>query len=359
MSRASEPSRRDIILVGGSAGSIDALLQILPTLPPDFAASFFIVVHTPADGPGLLPRIIRRATALPTVHPADGDNIRPGHIYVAPPNRHLTLAAGGVIHVSKGARENGHRPAIDPLFRTAAIHGYAPRAIAVILSGYLDDGSAGLYAVRSRGGVSIIQDPKDAIADPMPGKALQYAGADFVLPARNIGAALAELVGSTGKVIAMKDRDVNPKHGSAAKSSEDEGKDEITSHRVAAYPGEGGGMPSVFACPDCHGVLWEIKEGGSVRYRCRVGHAYSEATLSDELSQAAESALWAAMRALDEKAGMARRMADAAAGPEQWTNRLREQAETYADQADMLRKMILGEPPVAAAVVPESRDEAS
>ncbi len=227
----------------------------------------------------------------------------------------------------------------------------------MLLSGYLDDGAAGLYAVRSRGGLSIIQDPADAVADDLPNNALHYAGADFVLPAKAIGQKLTALVAESGRAIAMKKKMVKAAgngsrarkkgNGAERRPSMDEGA-EMRSHRVASYPGEGAGQPSVFACPECHGVLWEIKEGGSVRYRCRVGHGYSEATLNEELSTAAESALWAAMRALDEKAGMARRMAEAATGPTRWAERLREQAETYANHAELLRQMILGEPPNVA-----------
>jgi two-component system chemotaxis response regulator CheB len=205
----------------------------------------------------------------------------------------------------------------------------------VILSGYLDDGSAGLYAIRNHGGIGIVQDPSDAVADSMPATALQYAGADYVLPAGEIGEKILELVGR--KVFTMKKR-----RGPAREQGP--GQVEMESpNLLTAYSDEGSGTPSVFACPECHGVLWEIKEGKASRYRCRVGHAYGEATLDQELNQAAESALWAAMRALEEKAAMARRVADAASGSQPSTDRLRDQAATYASHAEMLRKMIFGE----------------
>lgn len=351
---ATNARARDIVLIGGSTGAIEALLTVIKQIPADFPAAIFVVVHTTSDGPGLLPRVLTRGGKLPAVHPTDGDHIYPGRIYVPPPDYHLVLGRNESVRVRRGPRENGHRPAIDPLFRSAAAEGYAPRTVAVVLSGFLDDGSAGLYVVRSRGALSIIQDPADAVAEDMPSNALYYAGADFVLPASQIGQKLTEVVAGSGKVIAMKKKEVRsaakkmppPRRGNGAerKTSVVE-NGESRSHRTVSYPGEGAGMPSVFACPECHGVLWEIKEGGAVRYRCRVGHAYSEATLNEELSTAAESALWAAMRALDEKAGMARRMADAATGPRQWAERLREQANTYATHAELLRRMILGEPP--------------
>lgn len=349
---------RDLILIGGSAGAIEALLRIVGALPADFPASLLVVIHTSAESPSVLPHVLERAGALPATHAQDGERLRAGRIYVAPPDHHLLLEHDDTLHVRKGARENGHRPAIDPLFRSAMAHGYGPRTIAVVLSGFLDDGSAGLYAVRSRGGLAVVQDPIDAMASDMPANAIQYAGADYVLPASEIGDKLIELVAQP-KVIPMSTKKKQPKKAVAGGNGHSKPENEEAPNELVAYPEQSAlGTPSVFACPECSGVLWEIKEGGSVRYRCRVGHAYSEATLNDELSHAAESALWAAMRALDEKAAMSRRMADAATGPQRWAARLREQADTYAGHAQMLRKMILGEYPAElTAAQPKEQSE--
>jgi two-component system, chemotaxis family, protein-glutamate methylesterase/glutaminase len=336
---------RDIVLIGGSAGAIEALTRIVSGLPAEFPASILVVVHTSPESPSMLPQILARAGKLPAVHPEDGTRIRPGHIYVAPPDHHISLAADNVVRVRKGPRENGHRPAIDPLFRSAAVHGYAARSIAVVLSGYLDDGSAGLYAIRRRGGASIVQDPADAIAGDLPSNAMKYAGTDELLPASAIAEKLVKLVGRGQKVIPMKQVKKGRANRGAAGSTGDPA--EVLANELVSYPEEGNGSPSVFACPECHGVLWKIQDGMAVRYRCRVGHAYSEATLNDELCRSAESAMWAAMRALDEKAAMSRRMADAAHGPQRWATRMREQADTYASHAEVLRKMILGELPPA------------
>jgi two-component system, chemotaxis family, protein-glutamate methylesterase/glutaminase len=336
-----EQSARDIVLIGGSAGAIEALRHLLKELPASFPAAVFAVVHTSADGPGLLPVVLARSANLKAEHPADGDPIRPGHIYVAPPGHHLTLGADDTIRVRRGARINCSRPAIDPLFRTAAAEGYGPRSIAVVLSGYLDDGSAGLYAVRKRGGVAIVQDAADALASDMPLRALQYAGADYILPAAEIGKQLVELVGPPSKVVSMKKRERTRKPKEA----------EVSPNAFVAYPDEGEGTPSVFACPECHGVLWEIKEGDSIRYRCRTGHDYSETTLNEELSHATENALWAAMRALEEKAAMSRRIAEGATGPAHWKERLREHELTFAKHAEIIRKMIFGEPAIGEAAV--------
>ncbi len=354
MAENQERRVRDIVLVGGSAGSIEALPHILRVLPPGFPATVFVVVHTSADGPGVLPRVLARAGAIPAVHAHDGEKFKPGNIYVAPPDHHIILGRGDVVRVRRGPRENGHRPAIDPLFRSAVVNGYGPRSIAVILSGYLDDGSAGLYAVRVRGGIGIVQEPDDAIAEDMPANALRYAGADYILPAGEIGKKLVELVSHSTKVVTMPRKNGNNKrsHSGNGGRSGDE-KPEV--NKLVAYTDEASGQPSVFACPECHGVLFEIKDGKSVRFRCRVGHGYSEATLNEELGSAAESALWAAMRALDEKASMARRMADAASGPKGWAVRLREQADTYAAHADVLRNIILGESKVETDPRTEAR----
>ena len=359
MNQASGAPERDIILVGGSAGAIEALQQMLKALPSEFPASLFVVVHTAADGPGLLPRVLACAARRNATHPVHGEPIRSGHIYVAPPDHHLTLGPDDVIHLRRGPRENGVRPAIDPLFRSAAARGYGSRTIAVVLSGYLDDGSAGLFAVRRRAGLAIVQEPTDALVEDMPLHALQYAGADYVLPATEIGAKLVELVRHAGKVVPMKKKKEPGRSGAPAGAVPAE--NDMPPNSFVAYRDEGEGTPSVFACPECHGVLWEITGGGSVRYRCRTGHAYSGATLDEELSHAAESALWAAMRALEEKAAMSRRMANAAAGPNTWKNRLQEQAQTYAAHAEMLRRMILGEPPATEVRPPAElldRDQA-
>lgn len=344
MPQEHETQHRDVVLVGGSAGSIEALPQILSRLPADFAAAVFVVVHTTPDGPGVLPRVLSRAGPIEAVHATEGETFHPGTIYLAPPDHHITLSQGDIIHVRRGPRENGHRPAIDPLFRSAVANGYGPRCIAVVLSGYLDDGSAGLYAVRSRGGICIVQDPSDAIAEDMPRNAIAYAGADYVLRASEIGEKLIELVSRYKKVVTMTRKNGNNKRNRSKNGGKsNSGKSDIWKNQLVANNDEANGNPSVFACPECHGVLFEIKEGKGVRFRCRVGHGYSEAALNHELSSSAESALWAAMRALDEKAAMSRRLAEAGSGPQRWEARLREQAETYAKHAEVLRNMILGE----------------
>jgi two-component system, chemotaxis family, protein-glutamate methylesterase/glutaminase len=269
--------------------------------------------------------VLEHAGVVPARHPDDGEEIRPGQIYVAPPNHHLKLQAGAVC-VSEGPRENRHRPAIDPLFRTAA-RVFGPTTIALVLSGNFDDGSAGLLAVRERGGVAIVQDPSDARAGDMPQRALAYAGADYVLRAQEIGPKLIELIASRETAMGT------PK----GKGGSDP---EVRQNEETFNGDQGKGRPSVFACAECHGVLWEMKEGELMRYRCRVGHAYTAASLTEELDDCAERALWAAMRALEERAAMAQRTISAAGDTPDFVVRLKDQVEADTENARIIRKMI-------------------
>jgi two-component system, chemotaxis family, protein-glutamate methylesterase/glutaminase len=329
LSTTAERRPRDIIVIGGSSGAIDALQKIVCAFPAEFQAAVFIVVHLPTDAHSYLPSILTRAGALTALNPGDGDPVRPGHIYVAAPDHHMTLAAGR-IHMRRGPRENRHRPAIDPLFRSAS-RTYGRRVIGVVLSGHLDDGSAGLYAVRSRGGLGIVQESGDAQAAGMPQHAWQYAGGDLVLPAREIGPKLVDLVNTPQEADVM----------SQGKGDGDVNFNE--QHREhASYPDQGNGTPSVFACPECHGVLWELHEGKMLRFECRVGHSYTAATLNEEMHGAAEAALWAAVRALEEKAAMSRRLANSADGPKGFVERLTEQAQADTTHAHAIRRMIFG-----------------
>lgn len=329
MNRASEQPAANVVVIGGSAGAIGALSRLVAGFTPDLAAAIFVVIHIPADVESALPAILSRAGPLPAQHAREGERVRMGHIYVAPPNHHLTVH-NSIMRVQKGPRENRHRPAIDALFRTAA-RAYAGCVIGVILSGYLDDGVAGLYAVRKQGGVAVIQEPADAETADMPLRAMEYSGADYVLPAAEIGRAIPGLLqcvgGAMGKSNAYNENDARANENTRA-------------NEEVAHPEEGTGKPSVFACPECHGALWELQEGKLTRFRCRVGHAYSEGTLHEELSESAESALWAAMRALEEKAAMHVRIADSISGPLGHRDRLRDQAAADQQHAQVIRNMI-------------------
>lgn len=314
----------NVIVMGGSAGAISALQEVVHGFPSDMNAAVLVVVHLPPRINSALPKILSRAGPLSAVQPQDSEELQNRQIYVAPPDCHLTVARG-VVHVRKGPRENGHRPAIDPLFRTAA-RIYGSCVVGVILSGYQEDGAAGLYAVRARGGVVVVQDPADAEAAHLPERALQYGAPHYVLPAREIGARVAELSKCAGGAMSESDQTGKPEN--------DRANEEVK------YPEEGAGQPSVFACPECHGVLWELNDGDLVRFRCRVGHSYSPGSLQEDLSENAESSLWAAMRALEEKAAMNRRLADTVFAFGSERERLRDQAAADMEHADRIREMI-------------------
>ena len=339
---ANSPGRqpRDIVVIGGSAGSLQALKTILGGLPSDFPGSIFVVIHVSADSPGLLDEYLAQCSSLPVRQPHDQEAIRTGHVYVARPDCHLTVESG-IIRVQRGPRENRHRPAIDPLFRSAA-RVYGPGAIGVVLSGLLDDGSAGLYAIKQRGGAAIVQDPKEAAWDEMPRRAIQYSSPHYILPSWEIAPSLIKLVEAHRDEPVMPNK--NPHHRNSQKNSKitsgSPASDKPEQNLKASYFDEGEGTPSVFACPECHGVLWELKDHNLARFRCRVGHSYSTDSLAEELSESSEGALWAAMRALEEKAAMNRRVADGLSGDPKTAGRLRDQSQADDANARVIRDMI-------------------
>ena len=250
----------DLVVIGASAGGVEALREIVGQLPADFPAAVLAVVHFPADGTSLLPLILARRGPLAAVHGEEGAEIRPGTIYVVPPDCHL-LVRGGRIHLSRGPRENGHRPAVDPLFRSAAL-AYGPRVIAVVLSGNLDDGAAGLAVVRRHGGATVVQDPRDALYPGMPTAALEAGAAQHVAPLAAIPALLMTLVNTPAEESPPVDDTL------------DRYEDAVTGMRRVPPVGDPPGEPAGLVCPECKGSLFEIRDGELVRYRCRVGHSY-------------------------------------------------------------------------------------
>jgi two-component system chemotaxis response regulator CheB len=325
---------RDIIVIGGSTGSIESLKTIVRGLPASFPAAIFVVVHMTADYPSVLAQLLAQFGSLPASSPPDQQTIEHGHIYVARPDHHLIIL-DGVVRSERGPRENRHRPAIDPLFRSAARE-YGPRVIGVVLSGLQDDGSAGLYAVKRRGGVAIVQDPRDTPWSQMPQQAVAYASPHYILRTQDIAANLVELV--LAGQIAMPKKKSKGANGKNHKNklSGTAGLERPEENMDTAYNDEGEGTPSVFACPECHGVLWEIKDG----FRCRVGHSYGAEGLAKELSMASEAALWAAVRALEEKSAMQRRVAEGMRANTPMSARLLDQSSADAANAKLIRDMI-------------------
>src|ERR1043166_4920194 len=253
---------KDIIVIGASSGGIEALRVLVGALPADLPASLFVVMHTAPESPALLADILHHFGRLPATSATDGERIRPGTIYVAPPDRHL-LVEPNRVRVTRGPKENRFRPAIDPLFRSAA-QTYGPRVIGVILTGYLDDGTAGLWTVKQLGGTTIVQDPSDALIPFMPQNALAHVKVDYCLPLAEIAPLLVRLTSETEE------------EGVYSVPKEVEIEVNIAKEQKALEAGVLQlGEPSNYACPECHGVLLELKEGSLWRFRCHTGHASS------------------------------------------------------------------------------------
>lgn len=328
----------DIIVVGASAGGVEALTQLVSHLPEDIPAAIFVVLHIPAQSPSFLPkilnRIIRRSqqgSRLQAAHPQDGEKIEMGRIYVAPPDRHL-LVKNGYIHLARGPKENSTRPAIDPLFRTAA-RTYGPRVVGVVLSGTLDDGTAGLMALKQRGGVTIVQDPAEAFYSGMPQSAIENVDIDYIRRGADIAAILAQLA---NQPVAQE--------GEQAGSEEMEMEADMAELELGAMQNpDRPGTPSAFGCPECGGVLWELDDEKLIRFRCRTGHALSPSTLLAQQSHDLEEALWNALRALEEKAALSERLTLQAQERQRHisSQRFAQQALAARQQATLVRQLLL------------------
>ena len=289
---------KDIIVVGASAGGIQTLRALAGALPADLAASLFIVVHTSPEAPGLLADILNSAAKLPATHAVDGELIQKGRIYVAPPDHHLLIEPNRV-RVTRGPKENRFRPAVDPLFRSAA-QTYGPRVIGVILTGYMDDGTAGLWTVKQLGGTAIVQDPDDALVPSMPLSAITHVKVDYCLPLEEIPPLLVRLTTEAVK-----------EEGAYQVPKEVEIEVNIAKEQKALDAGVLQlGEPSNYACPECHGVLLQLKEGTLFRFRCHTGHAYSVESLMADITEKMDDALWNSIRAFEEGELFMRHMAE-------------------------------------------------
>ncbi len=293
-------SNRDLIVIGASAGGIEALQQVCAALPPNLNAALVVVMHTSPSSGGLLPKVLSRAGPIPAIHPRNGEIIAKGMIYVAPPDCHL-IVDSGVLRTIRGPQENHHRPAIDPTFRSAAAS-YGQRAIGVVLTGLLDDGTSGLMVIHAHGGAAVVQDPRTAMFPAMPESALERVPDARVAKLNEIAPLLASLV--------AEEIQVEPEPNTAKADTGTNSEIRLAELDMSEIENEiRNGHPSSFGCPECGGVLWEIDQAGLLRFRCRVGHAYTARHLRAEQRHAVEAALWAALRALEENASLYRRMA--------------------------------------------------
>ena len=291
----------NIIVIGTSAGGLKALGAILGTLPADIDAVLFIVQHLAADKPSILPQILADVGSLPASHPADGELIQTGRIYVAPPDYHL-LVNQGSMRVMRGPQENRFRPAIDSLFRSAA-RAYGTRVVGVVLTGYLDDGTVGLQAIKKRGGVAIVQDPNEAEYPSMAKSALRYVNVDYCLPLVEIPDLLVEL-----------SKEPATKQEAYPMTKEIEIECNIAQQQMNTQEFlksvEAIGTRTTYTCPECNGSIWQIGKEQPLRFRCHTGHSFTASVFLSEQTQNLENALWSAVRVMEEKVAFSRQMAE-------------------------------------------------
>jgi two-component system chemotaxis response regulator CheB len=312
--------RRDIVVVGASAGGVEALRELIALLPADLPAAMLVVLHTGRTR-SLLPKILERTSRMPVAHAVHGDRLTRGRVYVAPPDHHLTVV-DGVIALSHGPTINGLRPAVDPLFQSAA-RAYGSRVLAVVLTGGGDDGTAGLIEVKRTGGLAVAQDPEEAVHPAMPQSAIEFVDVDHVLRLRDI----AVLINRQASAAEGEPADV-------VRTTPIE--EELVPHE------ETPGRVSALTCPECNGALWELDEGGLLRFRCRIGHVYSPDSLLEKQADTVDRALWAGLRSLEERAALCRKlsMQATARGHEASGEQFRKRANEMDGHADVLRDVI-------------------
>jgi two-component system chemotaxis response regulator CheB len=281
----------DVVVIGGSAGGVEAAVQLCRSLPAELPAALFLVIHLAGNRESFLPEVLKNSS-LPVSFAVDGDAIRLEHVYVAPPDYHLIISRDHM-RVVRGPRYNSYRPAIDPLFHSAT-RSFGPRVVGVVLSGTLDDGANGLAAIQRRGGIAVVQEPETATYAEMPRSALAHTDANYRLAPADMGPLLGRLARQTVDA---------PMPGAEETLDAEFGNlvgDKIDMSDI--------GKPSVYACPDCNGVLWEVEENGGLRFHCRIGHGFSVQSLAAEHDQALEDSMWAALRALEENIQMRRHL---------------------------------------------------
>ena len=329
---------QNIIVVGASAGGFEALKTLSAGLPKDLPAAVLIVWHMSPDVRGILPQVLSRITEMPVSHAFDGEDLLEGRIYVAPPDRHLMVEPDRV-RVTRGPKENRFRPAVDPLFRSAALH-YGRRVIGVILSGALDDGASGLWTIKLRGGLAVVQDPWDAEVPSMPENAIRAVTVDHVVPVAEMSGLLVKLLHDTERSAAagradgeagLEDRQLEIEVGIA--SQENALESGIMEH----------GELSPFTCPECHGVLSRLKEGNLVRYRCHTGHGFTADSLLASITENIEDSLWSAIRGADESIMLLNHLGDhlAEANQPRLAAMFFRKAKEARERSELVRRAVL------------------
>jgi two-component system chemotaxis response regulator CheB len=291
-----------IVVIGASAGGLEVLDEVIGRMPPRLPASLFIVLHMSPENTGeaLLDRL-RRHKAFTCKLASEGEAFKPGSLYIGPPDYHL-LVKKTTMKVTKGARENRYRPGIDPLFRSAAV-AHGPGVVGVVLTGMLDDGTAGLIAIAKCGGITVVQDPDDAPYPSMPQSAIDNLKVDHCLPAAELGRLLEELI--------------HQPRGKARRVPQDVRTEAEIAERVLSDVGQVNGLGSQvpYNCPNCGGVLWEMAKSRTSRYRCHTGHSFTQSALLTSQTEKIEETLWVSLRMFEERKNLLNSMRHSASGP--------------------------------------------
>jgi two-component system chemotaxis response regulator CheB len=335
MLKGDEMAKRDIVVMGTSAGGFEALKRLVPQFPRDFDAAILLVIHTGPGRTNFVADLLNPLTPLTVSLARHDEPVEKGRIYVAPPDQHM-LVIDGHIHLTRGPRENWVRPAVDPLFRSAAMS-FGPRAIGVVLTGYLDDGAGGLVAIKRCRGLALVQDPADAAYPDMPRNAMRAVDVDYRPELGRMGAVLAELV----------DEDVNeeftvPPDLALEVAIDMKAKDRTTPEIMQQW-----GKLVPLSCPECGGPIWERQEGDLARYRCLVGHAFSAQSLLAEQSEKVESTLWTTVRTLEEHARVLAQLAEDKQQSRELWMAFAERAADTREKAQVLRSLLTHPEPVA------------
>ncbi|WP_434559413.1 chemotaxis protein CheB [Pseudomonas sp. R1-6] len=322
---------RNIIVIGASAGGVEALRSLFRSLPSDLPAAFLVVLHIPPHSPSELGRILARETSMKVISVQANQPLKTSTVYVASADHHLLVTKEGV-RLTRGPKECRVRPAIDVLFRSASV-AYDSRVIGVILTGALDDGTAGLWAIKDKNGTALVQDPSEATYESMPRSAIEHVETDFVGTLTELANQIATRVRLPIKQLAT--RPLNERHLIETSISENGNGLEAGVMSI--------GNISSYTCPDCHGVLVQIEEGSIVRFRCHTGHAFSIKTLIAEVNAAIDTGLWDALRAVEERIMLLRQMGDLAEaqGSKKDAERSRSQAKDAENRLKPLRELVL------------------
>jgi two-component system chemotaxis response regulator CheB len=281
-------SPRWVVAVGASAGGVEALRDFFAQVPRDIDAAFLVVMHIPPHSPSQLHQVLGGCTSLEVCAAGDRQRLKAGHVYVARADLHL-MTEGDVIRLTRGPKECRARPSVDVLLRSAAVS-HGPRAVGIVLSGMLDDGTAGLWAIKDAGGTALVQDPAEALYPSMPQSAIDHVDVDVVAPVRELARAVGRIAAEPEPASTAS---VSPFH-----ATENEVANEGNALALGVLKM---GEVSSYTCPDCHGVLVQIREGAILRFRCHTGHAFSLLTLLAEVGESIDKGLWDTIRAVEER----------------------------------------------------------